>query len=440
MAVSLVEVLGGVNCGLVFFFGAALSVSIAGGCGSRRDWALLFALCPVFLTLQTVSWLVWGLDATKYIYPLLIHLPLLLILIFGLKKPADVSLVSVCTAYLCCQLPRCTSVVTAAVTGSALAGQLVYTAVIAPIFLFLLRYFVPSARDTMTESRKALLLFGSLPLLYYLYDYAIAARITLLYAEILSPDAPYSTGEVVAEVLPAVVSLLYMAYITAYRQQFQRQAQAELLNSMLAVQLKQAEAEMSSLRQADARSAIYRHDMRHHLSAIDSFLTAGRPDQAREYIKGVQNNIESVTPRRFCQNELVNLICSSFADRGERAGVSLNVNADLPGLLTIPDVELCALFSNALENAMTAAGMMEEDQRWVSCICAIRAEKLLIEVKNPYKGTVVMRDNLPVSKRKEHSYGCSSIRTITERNHGLCEFKAERDIFTLRVALPVRSG
>lgn len=437
---SFVDILGGVNCGLVFFFGAALSVSIAGGCKSQREWSMLFALCPVFLALQTVSWLVWGLDATKRIYPLLVHLPLLLILVLGLKRPAGISVVSICAAYLCCQLPRCTGVITIAVTGSALVGQLVYCAAIAPIFLFLLRYFVPSARDTMTESRKALLLFSGLPVMYYVYDYTIAARISLLYAEILSPGATYSTGEVVSETLPTVVGLLYMAYTTAYRRQFQRQAQAELLNSMMAVQLKQAETEMASLRQADAQSTIYRHDMRHHLATIDSFLTAGKPEQARKYIKSVQSNIEAVTPRRFCKNELVNLICSSFADRGERAGVSLNVKADLPDSLAISDAELCALFSNALENAIAAAGTMGEDKRWVSCICAVRAGKLLMEVKNPYKGSVVMRDSLPVSDRKEHGYGCRSIQTITKQNHGLCEFKAEKGIFTLRVVLPVRLG
>ena len=230
---SFVDILGGVNCGLVFFFGAALSVTIAGGCNSRREWALLFALCPVFLAFQTIFWLVWGLDATKQVYPLLVHLPLLLILVFGLKKPVDISLVSVCAAYLCCQLPRCAGVVTVAATGSALAGQLVYSAAIVPIFLFLLRYFVPSAQDAMTESRKALLLFSGLPVIYYVYDYTVAARINLPYADILSPNAIFSAGGVVAETLPTVVGLLYMAYTTAYRQQLQRQTQTELLNSLM---------------------------------------------------------------------------------------------------------------------------------------------------------------------------------------------------------------
>lgn len=434
---SFVDILGGVNCGLVFFFGAALSIAITGGSRSRCEWILLFALCPVFLALQTVSWLVWGLDATKQLYPLLVHLPLLLVLIFGLKKPVDISLVSVCTAYLCCQLPRCAGVVTVAVTGSALAGQLVYFAAIAPIFLFLLRYFVPSARDTVTESPKALLLFGSLPVIYYIYDYTVAARINLPYADILSPNADFSTGGLVAETLPTVVGLLYMAYTTAYRQQLQRQTQAELLNSMMAVQLKQAEAEMASLRQADAQSVIYRHDMRHHLSAIDSYLAAGKPQQAREYISEVQSGIQAITPQRFCENELVNLLCSSFAVKAERLAVRLSVKTELPDELSVPDTKLCALLSNGLENALNAVAVLDEPQRWISCSCAIRASKLLIEIKNPYAGKLVTRDGLPVSNREGHGYGCRSIQTIVRTCHGLCEFKAEDGVFTLRVVIPL---
>ena len=164
---SLTDILGGVNYGLAFFFGVALSVSIAGGCKSQRDWALLFALCPVFLALQTVSWLVWGLDATKRIYPLLVHLPLLLILTLGMKKPAGISVVSICAAYLCCQLPRCGDIAVAAATGSELAGEIVYTVIIAPIFFFLQRYFVSSARSAMVGSRRSLFLFGGLPVIFW---------------------------------------------------------------------------------------------------------------------------------------------------------------------------------------------------------------------------------------------------------------------------------
>lgn len=434
---SFVDILGGINCGLVFFFGAALSVFIAGGWGSPRQQAFFVMLCPAFLAFQTASWLTLGLDTTKRLYPLMIHLPLLLAMVFVLKRPVMISLVSICAAYLCCQLPRCASVITAAVTGSALVGQIIYAAAIVPIFLFLLRYFVPSARDTMTESRRALLLFSALPVIYYIYDYTIAPHISLLYAEILAPGASYSAGEVVAEVLPTAVGLLYMGYTTAYRQQLQRQTQAELLNSLMAGQLKQAGAEIASLRQAEAQTAAYRHDMRHHLTAISGFLAADRPRQAEEYIRQVQSDIEAIAPKRFCENELVNLLCSSFSAKAERTGVRLTLEAALPGTLSISDTELCALLSNGLENALNAVGTLKENRRWVEFYCGVRLDKLLIEIKNPYAGQITFRNGLPVSSRPNHGHGCRSIHTISQTYRGLCEFKAEDGIFTLRAALPM---
>ena len=433
---NLIDILSGLNFALVFFFGVALSVSFAGGCKTRRDWTVLFALCPVFLALQTTSWLLMGIDTAKQFYPLYIHLPLLLGLTFGLKTPVGISLVSICAAYLCCQFPRCGGIVVAAITGSALTGEVAYTIIISPTFLFLRRYFAPSARDTMAESPKSLLLFGSLPIMYYIYDYTIAVRPNLLYSELLSPDHTYSGLQMVAEILPTAVGLLYMIYTTAYRQQLWQRTQAELLSSQMEGQLKQAETEMASLRCAEAQAAAYHHDMRHHLTVIDGFLTAGSPRQAQEYIKKVRTDIDKIIPKRFCENELVNLLCSSFSAKAERIGVRLKIETAVPASLSISDTELCALLSNSLENALNAIGGQKESQRWVELYCGVRMDKLLIEVRNPYAGQILFRDGLPAADQPNHGHGCRSIHTITQTHQGLCEFSADNGIFTLRVALP----
>ena len=434
---NLTDVLSGINFALVLIFGVALSVSFAGGCKARRDWAVLFALCAVLLALQTVSWRMLGLDGAKQSYPLYIHLPLLLGLIFGLKKSAGISLVSICVAYLCCQLPRCGGIMIAAVTRSALTGEIVYAVIITPIFFFLRRYFAPSARATMAESPKSLLLFGSLPILYYIYDYTIAISTNLPYSELLSSGHIYSGFRIVAEILPTAVGLLYMVYTTAYRQQLQQRTQAELLSFRMAGQLKQAETEMASLRRAEAQTAAYQHDMRHHLTAIDGFLAAGSPQQAQEYIKRVRADIEVITPKRFCENELVNLLCSSFSAKAERMGTRFKVEAAVPVLLPVSDTELCALLSNGLENALNAVGELEENRRWVEFYCGVRLGKLLIEIRNPYAGHILFRDGLPAATQQNHGHGCRSIYTLTQAHQGLCEFSAEGNIFMLRVALPI---
>ena len=432
-----VDVLSVFNFGLLFLFGAILSLLITGGCQTRREWVIFFALCAFFLAVELHALLVFGADIASLLYPLYIHLPLLLGLTLGLKRPVGVSLVSICAAYLCCQLPRCGAVIIEAATDSSLAGQIVYTLIIAPIFFLLQRYFVPTVRDTMAESQKSLFLFGSVPILYYIYDYTLAGSFKLLYSELLSSNPDVSAGQVAAELLPTAVCLLYMVYTTAYRHQLRQRTEVEMHNSLLDGQLKQAEAEMASLRQAEAQAAAYQHDMRHHLAAINAFLDAGRPRQAESYIKQIQADIEAITPKRFCENELINLLCSSFSAKAERIGVRLRVEAAVSGSLAISDTELCALLSNGLENALNAVGKLKRERRWVDFYCGIRLGKLLIEIRNPYAGQISFRDGLPIAAEQNHGHGCCSIHTITQTHQGLCEFSAEGKIFTLRVALPV---
>ena len=39
----------------------------------------------------------------------------------------------------------------------------------------------------------------------------------------------------------------------------------------------------------------------------------------------LRSDVEAITPKRFCENELVNLLCSSFPEKAERVGARLTV-------------------------------------------------------------------------------------------------------------------
>ena len=130
------------NYGLVLIYGLFLSVSIAGGCTEKRDKKLVALLCPVFLVLQSLFALTLGTDKTMQLYPLIVHLPLTLGLIFLLHKPLGVSIVSVFTAYLCCEILNWVREIVSALTHSVLAGEISYAVLIVPVFL-LLRLALP---------------------------------------------------------------------------------------------------------------------------------------------------------------------------------------------------------------------------------------------------------------------------------------------------------
>ena len=427
---DLLTLLNVFNYGLVWLYGLFLSTHIVGGWENQWQKWLIFLLCPLFLLEQGACYLVLGVGTVRHLYPLIVHLPLVLVLVFALKKRVSVALVGVCTAYLCCQLPRWVRLACMALTGSALGSELSYTLVIVPIYIFLRRCFVRIAYDAITYSTHNLILFGSLPMFYYLFDYASAIYSNAIYAGIPA----------LVEFFPTASILFYVAFLSAYHFQVQKRTQAELQHSMVEAELKQSAAEIEGMRLAETQTAVYRHDMRHHLKVIDGFLSADKPQQAKEYIQHVQADVEAITMKRFCENEIVNLLCASFAKKAERQGVMLNVDAGLPKTLPVSDTELCSLVSNGLENALNAAAQTEGAEKWVEFYCGIKFHQLLIEIKNPYAGEVILRDGLPISKREGHGYGCRSISAIAEENRGLCAFQAQNGIFTLRVVLPMGGG
>lgn len=421
------ELLGVFNYGLVLLYGLFLSTHIAGGWETKQQKRLILVLCPLFLLVQSFFWLIGGVDVAKQLYPLIVHIPLVLILVFGLKKKLGLALVSVCTAYLCCQLPRWFNLAITALTGSPLVGEIGYTIVIVPIYLLLRRFFVRIAHDAMTYSPQILFLFGSLPLVYYIFDYS-----TVIYSNALYAGIPALT-----EFFPTALIIFYVVFLTAYHAQTQKRTQAELQRSMLEAELKQSDVELESMRRVETQTAIYRHDLRHHLTAIDGFLALGKIQQAQEYIRNVHDDLMAITLKRFCENQLVNLLCSTYVQKAEQKGITLTVDAKLPPELPVSDTELCAILSNGMENALHATSELEPSLKWIRLYGGIRRDNLLIEIQNPYGGEVGIRNGLPVSNRMGHGYGCRSIRSIAEQNRGICVFEAEEGVFTLRVVLPV---
>ena len=108
---------------LVLIYGLALSADLStGGYVSRQQKYLLTLLCLLFLLMQGLGLVLLGERAVKQLYPLVTHVPLVLILILFMKKSVGVAIVSTCTAYLCCQPPRWGRIAVEALTQSTLAA------------------------------------------------------------------------------------------------------------------------------------------------------------------------------------------------------------------------------------------------------------------------------------------------------------------------------
>lgn len=414
------------NYGLVLLYGILLSVCFAGGCAKAKHCWSVVAFSALILGIQFLFWSLCGLTFTMRLYPLISHVPLVFMLVFALEKPWGITIASVLTAYFCCQLPRCFGSIALYLFRSQLAYQVVYTISIFPLFYILWKYFAKAAYKAMTYSTQTLLLFGGLPLFYYVFDYTIN-----IYSDALYP------GSMVIEFLPAAFAMFYVVFVASYHGEIQRRNEVESLRGIMTLQLEQAKNEVNTLQQIKDKTAAYRHDMRHHFTMIDSYLKVGNTLKAEAYIDCAIHDIERIKPVRYCENISVNLIFAAFAEKASKSDVTFIAESNIPSTLPLSETELCALLSNGLDNAITAASKCTGSRQKLTRVnCQPHKERLLILISNTYEDEVVMQDGLPQTSNPGHGLGVKSIRMIAERHGGYCSFEVKDGLFNMKVVLP----
>ena len=421
-------VIGIIRFGFSLLFGVAVSVLFAGIERTRKNNIAVTSTCVILLIVQSVCWWLFGIDMTSKLYPLIIHLPLILFLTLYFKRPWMISAVSTISAYLCCQAPRWIGFLAGSIFQSRLADHIIYIVAVFLAYFFLKRYVTGSVRQLLEKSKKSCALLGAVPFFYYLFDY-----FTTIYTDIL-----YSGTKWAVQFMPSTVSIFYFVFVILYYSETQKQAKAQRERDMLAAQLQLAKTEFTTLRQLQECTAVYRHDMRHHFTFLQGLASVGSIEGIKEYLKTAQSDIDAITPMRFCENETANLIISAFSSKAAQEGVLLSVEAKLPAIISLSDTELCSLLSNSLENAITAAAAITDSlSRVVTVKLLVHKNKLLISTDNSYVGEIIMKDGLPQSPTENHGYGTRSIAAIANAHDGQAIFSADGGIFNLKIMLPL---
>lgn len=294
--------------------------------------------------------------------------------------------------------------------------------------VFVMRFLRPNFLYMLEHvKQERMLRFCIVPLLYNIISYLIGRY---------NYSSAMSAGTQQIRILLFLMMLAVYFLLLDIFKSTREKAMAEQEQELLFLQLKASRQRMEELKHAQDQARYYRHDMRHHLALIGGWLADGELDRLRKYMQEVQQDIDAITPLRYCQNETVDLILSSFTADADRRGVHLDVEMSLPDQLPIGDTQLCALLSNAVENAIAAAGSVEDPRaRVVHVDGCIRSGKLLLCIENPYAGQVVMEDGLPKSHREGHGFGVKSMVSIVEKHGGFYTFVAKDGIFTAKIVL-----
>lgn len=384
------------NLASVGIFGIVLSAAFCELEWTRQRKLLLAGCTVLMLALQGVVSLQWSTSFARYLYPVITHLPLVILLV--------------------------------AMTRKVLWSLIAELVVTLPLLLALVHWIAPSVRALSHSSLKLQLQFGVIPLLSYVFDY-----FTRIYTDLLS-----SGNQAAVEFMPFVCSLAYLVFVLQTTQEQKLRSQLEQTQNSLNLQVAQAVREIDALRESQRKASTYRHDLRHHLQYISACIENGRAEAAQEYIHSVCAEIEASKVNVYCENEAANLILSAFATRAQNSGIDFRVHAAIPLVLPLPDSDLCVLLSNALENALHAGQRQREAGKpaVVETTAYQKDGRLFLQIANSCSFPVQFRaEGIPTTSQPGHGLGVRSICAIVEQYGGMYSFSQQQDQFVLRISL-----
>ncbi len=416
------------NLTSVGIFGIVLSAAFCDILWTRKKLLILAGGMAAMLMLQGIVCFYTDVEFVERVYPIITHIPLIILLCALNNKQCLWPAISVLTAYLCCQIRRWVVLAAvAAFSGDAMMQNIMELCITLPMLFLILKFVAPSVRLVSSYKISVQCLFGAVPLLYYGFDY-----LTRVYTNLLLEG-----GLVAVEFMPFVCCLSYLAFVAYSSAEERKRSRLEQTQEILNLQVGQAVREIEVLRSSQQKTSTYRHDLRHHMQYLSSCIENGRLEQAQGYIHEICSEIEANKVTVFCENEAMNLIFSSFAGRVKDYGISIKIRAGILSDVSVLESDLCVLLSNALENAFHAC--QKQKERGLSADIEVSAYeekgRLFLQITNSCDTDIMFDNGIPVTSTPGHGLGIRSICAIVERYGGMYAFFVDNGRFYLRMVL-----
>ena len=232
----------------------------------------------------------------------------------------------------------------------------------------------------------------------------------------------------------SLLLLLLLFYVMFYLMAASLNRNDHLRQENMFLSMQQAQYE--NLRTAISETREARHDMRHHLNALQILAERGKWKALTDYLAEAAAAVPDVS-LNFCENTAADAVASHYAVLYKKNGIPFSIELDLPQTLPIPEIDFCLVLSNLLENALDASLHTDCMRQRIHAQAYLHSDRIiLLTVKNTFDGTISEKDGLfQSSKRAGDGIGTQSIRRIAEKSGGNCRFTYDNGLFCANIML-----
>ena len=229
----------------------------------------------------------------------------------------------------------------------------------------------------------------------------------------------------------------YFVYYTAFRfiKELGKNMLLEENNYHLA--MKHMQYESLNERILEARHA--KHDIRHHITIMSSYLAGKEYDKLEKYLNSYKKSLPDDGSIMLCENQAINALLVYFAGLSRNADTDFKVHAKIPKEIKIQENDICVILGNLLENAIHAC-FKYSGEREISVAIDYSDSCMLIAIDNTFDGRLKKSfdGSLVTTKKDGTGVGLESVKNIAKGYNGMFSYEVKGNKFCVSVLLNVK--
>ena len=192
----------------------------------------------------------------------------------------------------------------------------------------------------------------------------------------------------------------------------------------------------------------WRHDYHNHIQTMKALnlqarnLSCENPylQQLDDYLNNLNQDLTTVDTVLKTGNIMVDAILNSKISLIKSKGISVSAKAMVPAVLSISEVDLCAMIGNLLDNAMEACMRQSEDsEKFIRIFLGTMKGQLYLSVYNSTGNDIRKSGKNYISSKDSpsHGFGLMRVDRIADKYDGYVNRQNEEGVFATEVMLPL---
>lgn len=299
------------------------------------------------------------------------------------------------------------------------------TNILIMVLMWQIFIFVLSKSELTVIKHKQIILLGAFTAFAVFVEYNFAIRI--------------NSGKDALIVIFVLLGFLFLSIFLVYLTReiikaYNAKYEYELIQAQSKIQFEHY-AEINR-KYEESRRVI--HDIKKHLSVLESLNAIDGNKKAGEYREIIENEVDSLFSGFQCSNQILSIIMSQKIVMAESEDIKVNTEVEDIMFDFVSDIDITAIFANLWDNAIEACRKVKQSERFINIIIGRVNEFVVINFENVFDGVINEHDGKLLSTKKQHEgVGMSIIKSSVEKYKGALVIEHDENLFKAKVLIPL---